>query len=682
MIIEAVHVKNFRSILDESLRCENLTALVGPNGSGKSAFLQALNLFYSTSPKVDLEDFYNRDPANEISIRVTFKDLSSEAKELFSIYIQDGKLTVERVFRMDNGKITEKYHGSTLQNDAFRPIRDGLAIKDRGKTAKEAYEAVRSMPDYSSLPPWTTLGDAPENLKKWEGDHPDKCTRQKDDGQFFGFKEVGQGYLGRFTKYLLIPAVREASDDSAEGRGSVLTALMDLVVRSVLANKEAVIKLREETQRQYQEIMDPAKLAELTALEKQLTDTLKAFVPDAGVSLLWQPLSEVDIPMPQADVKLVEDGYSSSVARTGHGLQRAFVLTMLQHLASAQSVEVAIPEDGQERQGTPRLPNLVLGIEEPELYQHPCRQRHLASIFQQLASGKTPGVADRTQILYSTHSPLFVSSDNINQIRLLKKVRNEDSKPKVTKVISTDLDKVAESIWRGDGEQGEKYSGATLLPRLQAIMTPWMNEGFFAKVVVLVEGEDDRAAILGTAKALGQELEGRGFTIIPCGGKRNMDRPYVIFKQLGIPIYMIWDGDYGKGETVGSCEKCDRPFDGKPDPKENRRLLRLLGRGEEDWPELLEATCACFKVDLESTLKKEIGEELFEKLLGECQLDLAICKRKHAIKNPNIIMNVLRKAEEQKATSSTLKGIVERIVALQGNGSWAFQGVQPSFRAI
>ena len=33
---------------------------------------------------------------------------------------------------------------------------------------------------------------------------------------------------------------------------------MDLVVRSVLANKEALKKLKEETQKQYEEILDPA----------------------------------------------------------------------------------------------------------------------------------------------------------------------------------------------------------------------------------------------------------------------------------------------------------------------------------------------------------------------------------------------------------------------------------------
>lgn len=53
MIIQSVNVKNFRSILDETLYCEGLTALVGPNGSGKSSFLKALELFYSPTPKIE-----------------------------------------------------------------------------------------------------------------------------------------------------------------------------------------------------------------------------------------------------------------------------------------------------------------------------------------------------------------------------------------------------------------------------------------------------------------------------------------------------------------------------------------------------------------------------------------------------------------------------------------------------
>lgn len=664
MVIEKVHIKNYRSILDEVINCDNLTVLVGANGTGKSSFLHALDLFYSPSPKIDSEDFYNEDTDSEIVVTITFKDLSTEATEFFSSYLQDNKLTVERVFWWNGGKIITRYHGATLKNPDFQAIRDGLTIKDRGKTAKEAYESLRVLPDYNSLPSWSTLGVVEENLRKLESDHPKKCVRERDDGQFFGFKEVGRGYLGRFTRFLFIPAVREASEDTAEGRGSVITILMDLVVRSVIASKEEVKKLKEETQKQYQEILDPAKLTELTTLADRMTRTLEIFVPGTKVDLRWLPLSEVNIPMPQADVKLIEDGFPSAVSRTGHGLQRAFILTMFQHLALAQTVSAVSEKDGEEPLYDFKLPNLVLAIEEPELYQHPNRQRHFAKILEQLASGRTPGVAEKTQIFYGTHSPLFVRIDLIDQLRLFRKIDNVPGCPKITKVINTSLDRVAETLWKADGESGDKYSGSSLLPRLRAIMTPWMSEGFFADVAVLVEGEDDRAAILGIAKAMGHELEGIGISIIPCGGKTNIDRPYIIFSQLGIPVYIIWDSDYGKGETEGVCETCDRPLDKKPDPKDNRRLLRLVGYEENDWPEYVKDKFACFKKDLETTLKNEIGHEIFEACLTDCQKNYSIIKRKHAIKNPNVIMSIIKNAQEKGFSSGTLKGIVEKISAL------------------
>ena len=116
MIIESVRARNFRSILDETLACDELTALVGENGSGKSTFLRALDLFYSASPKIDVEDFYNSDTTAEIVIGITFTNLSKEASEFFSSYLQGNKLTVERVFKWENGKLLAAYHGASLQN--------------------------------------------------------------------------------------------------------------------------------------------------------------------------------------------------------------------------------------------------------------------------------------------------------------------------------------------------------------------------------------------------------------------------------------------------------------------------------------------------------------------------------------------------------------------------------------
>src|SRR5262249_11088176 len=149
--------------------------------------------------------------------------------------------------------------------------------------------------------------------------------------------------------------------------------------------------------------------------------------------------------------------------------------------------EISQPEESQPEQGT-ILPDLVLAIEEPELFQHPNRQRHLAKLFLQLAHGSTPGVANKTQIIYATHSPLFVGIDRFNQLRLFKKMPNGEGKPKVTKIVRVTLDHIAEKLWEMDGKQGVPYTAINLGPRLHAIMTPVLNEGFFADAVVLVEG--------------------------------------------------------------------------------------------------------------------------------------------------------------------------------------------------
>ena len=60
MIIKSIHIKNFRSIKNETLSFSNLTALVGANGSGKSSFLKAIEIFQNTSPKISEDDYYNK----------------------------------------------------------------------------------------------------------------------------------------------------------------------------------------------------------------------------------------------------------------------------------------------------------------------------------------------------------------------------------------------------------------------------------------------------------------------------------------------------------------------------------------------------------------------------------------------------------------------------------------------
>jgi len=650
MIVKAVHGKNFRSILDEKIECDSLTVLVGRNGTGKSAFLRAMEMFYDSKATVMAEDFYAEDTSRDIEISITFTDLGDQEKSLFSPYLQGNDLTVARIFSLSSKK-SGTYHGMKFQNPEFAVIRNV-----GGKTEiRNKYNEVRTNSKYSSMPSVRSADQVEEELKKWEAAYPGACSRLRDDGQFFGFTGVGNGYLGRHTRFIHIPAVRDASDDAMEGKGSCITEIMDLVVRRTLASRKDYIALKEDTQKEYRQIMDPAKLTELSALQTQLSDTLQYYAPETNVSLEWAKLIDIDFPLPKAEVKLHEDGYKSSVQRTGHGLQRAFILTMLQHLAAAKGVENAAGEgpmaDAEiHEQGQPQLPGLVLAIEEPELYQHPSRQRHMAAILLKLAQGAIPGVAKRTQVIYTTHSPLFVGLDRFEQIRLLRKADHAPGKPRITKTVKAELDAVAEELWIAGGKQGCQYTGDTLRPRLQAVMTPWVNEGFFAEVVVLVEGEDDRAAILGVARSMNHDFDSQGISLIPCIGKNNLDRPLIIFRRLGIPVYVIWDSDHGSSDARS---------------EDNHKLLRLVGECEEDWPCGAKDHHACFKSELEKTLAEEIGNETFDRLLSAEQVQLGIIRKKDALKNPLVLQHIVEKASAEKHRSTTLIGIVEKIIALK-----------------
>ena len=180
-------------------------------------------------------------------------------------------------------------------------------------------------------------------------------------------------------------------------------------------------------------------------------------------------------------------------------------------------------------------------------------------------------------------------------------------------------------------------------------MTPWMNEGFFADIAVLVEGENDRAAILGAAKSMNYDFDSMGIAVIPCSGKSSLDRPLVIFRQLGVPVYAVWDGDRGISGA---------------NPEDNKHLLRLLGQPEKAWPDFIGDVYACFEFNLEMTMKSELGADFFLKCLSETQSELGFTESPK-FKNPTVIQRILEKAASSGKTSKSLKRIVDCIIALK-----------------
>ncbi len=625
------------------LNCEQLTALIGPNGSGKSTFLKALDIFYSINSVIIEEDYYNMDTSKDIIISIQYKNLNPDELKLFEKYTFENKLNVQKVITWQSSKSIQKYHGASLQNpafDAFRSSRGASSLRTEYNKLKEIY----------GLPNYSTKDECEEILQGWEEGNKEQCKRRRDDGQFFGFNEVGKSHLERFTKFILVPAVRDAAEESEDRKGTPLTIIMDLVVRSVLAQRKDFAQLEETTQKQYESLLDSKNLTELVTLEESLNAILKNFVPDAGVKLNWNFNKTVEVPKPVADIRLIEDEYPSSIERVGHGLQRAFIFTLFQQLAIVRS-----PNEDEESQAieTPslsplKLPNLIIGIEEPELYQHPSRQRHFANILLKLATESIKGVVDNTQIIYTTHSPLFVDMRRLEQIRSIRKIKTVSDMPKQTKITSTNLSEIAEIIDTAEAKPKGTTTSKNLEHSLKAIMTPIMNEGFFSNIVVLVEGENDKAAIAGIAAARGINFDTEGIPIIPCLSKYNIDKPLIIFKKMGILVYPIWDSDF-------------HPPPNQSNPAENHKLLRLCEQPVEDWPDRITEQFACFKQNLPHTLAQEIGEEFCSRVKAECAR--SFCLRSG--ENPTVYEDLIKRAEGEGKSSKSVETIIDHILALK-----------------
>lgn len=178
-------------------------------------------------------------------------------------------------------------------------------------------------------------------------------------------------------------------------------------------------------------------------------------------------------------------------------------------------------------------------------------------------------------------------------------------------------------------------------------MTPWMSEAFFADVVVLVEGEADRAAVVGAALVKGEDFESMGIAVIPCGGKSNMDRPALVFKGLGIPTYLVWDAD--KGDTEGL--------------RANHILQRIVGETPVDWPAGIRTTYACFESDLETTLRAEMGPAYGEEM-SSVMREFGYANMKQGEKNPRVVQEALKRVGAKGGTSTTLQAIVAAIRSL------------------
>lgn len=594
MKIKSIRLKNFRSFADETFSLDPYTCLIGANGAGKSTLLCALNIFFrepSSSTPVDFlleEDFHQKKTQERIEITITFSGLTDAEKEDLKDYVRNDELIVSAIAEFDEtkGRAAVKQFGSRLGLPEFAPFFAAHKANAPAEILNGMFAELRAR--FHGIADGRSKDAKRDALHAYEADpaNLDKLAPIESEDQFYGF--AGASRLRAHIQWVYVPAVKDASDEQSESKDGALGKLLARTVRARVNFKEQLAGIESQAQEQYSSLLaqNQAALDEVgNALSLRLSQWSH---PDVGLRLSWAA-PPVAIREPTAKVIAEEQGFQGEIARFGHGFQRSYLLALLQELAAI---------------GGDAGPTLILGVEEPELYQHPPQARYLAQTLQLLSS-------ESAQVVLTTHSPYFIGGANFKSVRLVRKARDSAA----STVKSLTFERYAER-YAGDGERPRPPTAIEAL--LNEVLRPAINEMFFATKLVLVEGSEDVAYIL-TWAALSGKLDGfrgQGVHLVPVEGKQNLSSPIIIAQELGIPLFVVFDGDRSQqlnGQQI----------------THNSRLLRVLGAaGEELFPESARWSKSFVQwpenigdsVDreLEESLGQEVLEGIMQQAMAEC----------------------------------------------------------------
>lgn len=450
-----------------------------------------------------------------------------------------------------------------------------------------------------------------------------------------------QGYANvlkaTLPHYELIPAVRDASDESKVTKTNPFGRLIYEIMRTldIGLRQSLEASLKGTTLRLNRESMDQ-RIPRITEIESTIKGFL-AEVMQADFELQFQaPTIEVLLATPKI---YVDDGFRGSVEGKGHGMQRAVIFSILRAYAKL----VTAKPDKAKR-------TLILGVEEPELYMHPTAQRTIRRVLRTIADGGD-------QVLFSTHSPLMVDVahfDEIIRIEAPGRTAGDPATGASPKCYQLRVDALIDDEEVRFPERKGTLTRESMRERYSHAYNTGRNEGFFAKKVILVEGQTESYSLPIYASAMSKEkdFDVLGVAVVECGGKGQIDRLYRMFNELGVICYPVFD--YDKGTTDKSVRR------------DTDRLLALLGSDVKDPDAAVVAdTFTCFSKDWETDLSQETPD--VDQLKAEAKTQLGL---KSASK-PLVARHVAVKltGRTPPVIPATIQKIIEKALAAKPSGT-------------
>jgi putative ATP-dependent endonuclease of the OLD family len=575
MKIKTITIKNFKTFSHEgiSISFNNLTTLIGENSTGKSNVLEALDLFFNYSKtKVTYKSFHHDNYLKPIITEIAFNKLNENELKTFRSHLDENENLIITQYieavSTDEQKLLEEVtaeaiefveskHGTKVQptteydwtviNDERFPTK--TTIKSWWKKDLKVGEFdFKSLFDSTNEP---TQESYVEKLNILWQDYAELIPQERviGDEKMLGWKSKLKANL---PKYFFIPAVKNVADDLKNTKSSALGELINWLSSSV--SREVKDEFKVESEKLVAALLkkiddDGTGKSKIGAINKALNENIGI---DIGCTLelkFGSPEIE-DIVFPQPKV-FAQDGYYSEITEKGHGVQRLALFSLLRTYNTFDFGKATSDR------------NMIIGIEEPEIYLHPPLKRSTYSLLRKISEGND-------QVVYCTHDSLFLSVEYFDEIRLFRK--SDERAPK-TSVHEFSVQKVID-FYKNNYDL--TVADKSIRHRFYHIIDESKNEGFFAKKIILIEGDTEKYALPNYFSAKGFDIDESRIAIISAGSVDNITYLLFIFNEFRIPCYAIFDGD--KPDVDPNTLADTKREDAINKSKRNKELLTFLNK--------------------------------------------------------------------------------------------------------
>ena len=519
MRIKKIQIKNFRSIQFLDLIISDFTVLIGANNSGKSNILRALLFFFQGSEKISQEDVFSFFDGNdaEVYVIVTFEKLNEQEKTTFDKYVlSDGTVVIRRICqvkRTGEKKIecsNSVYNGWIEEPDKWFLQENAF---ERLSSREKREEEAAASPDLEPL--LEIEGRFSREIlvdfqKKYVSEHRSeiKFSGKFEENPLFGRQNVASGIL---PEIIFVPAIRDLSDETKVNSKTLLGKLLLNVLDVMVGSDADFQKLISDVEASIEKLNDKRTVeSPIGKLEKELSEELTGW----GVNSLIR-ISPPDIAklFELGTNLLIDDGVETEAEYKGNGLQRAIIFGLFKIMTKHAK------SSGDEVSARSSCISRIYAIEEAELYLHPHKQREF------YANLKSISEDENSQVIFTTHSSHFVRMDDYKSLTLIRKPSKENG---------TIKNQCCEDIFDPDTEEKKHY-------KLLHYINPDNGDMFFARKVILVEGESEKVVLPYLSERIG--FYKPDVSIINCGSKFNLPFYANLLNHFEIPYIAIFDED-------------------------------------------------------------------------------------------------------------------------------------------